>query len=118
VQWHIRGTHDFESRYLESLIGPWPQAKSRYEEVSPLERAHRIRAPFVLLQGLEDEICPPAQAELLLERLRGSDVRHDLITFEGEQHGFRKAETIIRCLRAELELYGEAFGFELAEADR
>lgn len=119
VEWRVRGTHDFESRYLDSLIGPWPAAKARYERVSPLEHADRIRAPFLLLQGLEDAICPPAQAELLLERLRGKDVRHIYHTFPGERHGFRRAETIVTCLLAELALYGEVFGLtDDQEADR
>ncbi|MET9232369.1 prolyl oligopeptidase family serine peptidase [Lentzea sp. NPDC003310] len=112
VEWRVRGTHDFESRYLDSLIGPWPQAKSRYEELSPLERADGIRAPFVLLQGTEDAICPPAQAELLLAKLRSRDVPHSYLTFEGEQHGFRKTDTIVSCLRAELALYASVLGFE------
>ncbi|HET9138973.1 prolyl oligopeptidase family serine peptidase [Actinophytocola sp.] len=109
VRWRIRGTHDFESRYLDSLIGPWPAARARYQHVSPLAHAHRIRTPFVLLQGLEDEICPPAQAQLLLSALRDRDVPHTYLAFAGEQHGFRKAETIIECLRAELALYTSVF---------
>lgn len=111
VAWRAHGTHDFESQYLDSLIGPWPQAKHRYENVSPLERAHHIRSPFLLMQGLEDAICPPAQAELLLDRLRDRDVPHAYFTFDGEQHGFRKSSTIITCLRAELALYAKVFGF-------
>ncbi|MGW5049847.1 prolyl oligopeptidase family serine peptidase [Actinokineospora sp. NPDC004072] len=111
VSWRVAGTHDFESRYLESLIGPWPEAKARYAEVSPLARADAIRAPFVLLQGLDDAVCPPEQAELLLGKLRGRGVPHAYLAFEGEQHGFRKVETITACLTAELALYARVFGF-------
>ncbi|GJF30448.1 acyl-peptide hydrolase [Kitasatospora sp. NE20-6] len=115
-QWRVSGTHDFESRYLESLIGPWPQARSRYEEVSPLRRAHRVRTPFVILQGTDDAVCPPEQSERYLDRLRGSGVPHAYLTFEGEQHGFRTARTVEQCLTAELSLYAHAFGFTTADA--
>ncbi|WP_432102046.1 prolyl oligopeptidase family serine peptidase [Streptomyces sp. bgisy091] len=110
-EWRDRGTHDFESRYLESLLGPWPQAAERYARVSPLRRADQVRAPFVIMQGLDDPITPPSQAERYLARL-GSAVPHAYLTFEGEQHGFRRAETVEACLHAELSLYGQVFGFE------
>jgi dipeptidyl aminopeptidase/acylaminoacyl peptidase len=109
--WSERGTHDFESRYLESLIGPWPAAKDRYAEVSPLRRANRVKAPFVLLQGLEDEICPPAQAEGFLRRLGDGGPPRAYLAFEGEQHGFRRAGTLVACLHAELSVYAQCFGF-------
>jgi dipeptidyl aminopeptidase/acylaminoacyl peptidase len=105
VEWRTRGTHDFESRYLDSLVGPWPAAADRYAELSPVAHAHRIRAPFVLLQGLDDTVCPPAQAEQLLARLAGGTVAHEYLTFPGEGHGFRGADTIVACLSAELALY-------------
>ncbi|PKW00391.1 Dipeptidyl aminopeptidase/acylaminoacyl peptidase [Streptomyces sp. 1222.5] len=111
VGWRTRGTHDFESRYLDGLIGPWPQAKGRYEERSPVAAAARIRAPFVLLQGLADTVCPPAQAERLLALLGDSGPRHRYLTFEGEGHGFRRARAVVDSLHAELELYGRALGF-------
>ncbi|MEV5957079.1 prolyl oligopeptidase family serine peptidase [Streptomyces sp. NPDC051987] len=111
-EWRDRGTHDFESRYLESLLGPWPQAAARYAEVSPLRRADRVRAPFVLLQGLADPVCPPRQAERFLERVRAGAVPHAYLTFEGERHGFRRAETVVACLDAELSAYGQMFGFD------
>lgn len=104
-------THDFESRYLHSLIGPWPQARDRYEEVSPLARADSIRSPFVLLQGLDDAVCPPEQAELLLDRMRERGVPHVYLTFDGEGHGFRRAGTVVDCLHAELSLYAQVLGF-------
>ncbi|MFH8757251.1 alpha/beta hydrolase family protein [Streptomyces atroolivaceus] len=102
-------THDFESRYLDTLIGPWPEAGDRYEKQSPLLDAARIRAPFVLLQGLDDTVCPPAQAERLLQRT--GTVPHRYLTFEGEGHGFRRSATVAESLRAELHLYGQALGF-------
>ncbi|MEU9119085.1 prolyl oligopeptidase family serine peptidase [Streptomyces sp. NPDC048506] len=111
VSWRSRGTHDFESRYLDGLVGPWPEAADRYDERSAVHRADLIRTPFVLLQGLDDTVCPPAQAEQLLERLKDSQVPFSYLTFDGEGHGFRRAETITACLRAELSLYGEALGF-------
>lgn len=111
-EWRDRGTHDFESRYLDSLIGPWPEAADRYAEVSPLRRADRVRAPFVVLQGLDDTVCPPRQTERFLARLRDGDVPHAYLAFADERHGFRKAETVTACLHAELSAYGQVFGFE------
>jgi dipeptidyl aminopeptidase/acylaminoacyl peptidase len=107
VEWRTRGTHDFESRYLDSLLGPWPEAADRYAELSPVNHAHRIRAPFVLMQGLDDTVCPPAQAERLLASLADGSVPHEYLTFTDEGHGFRMANTIVACLTAELALYRE-----------
>lgn len=112
--WRTGETHDFESRYLESLVGPWPQARQRYEERSPVNRADKLTVPFLLMQGLEDEICPPAQCERFLDRIAGRGVPHAYLTFDGEQHGFRKRETIVAALEAEVSLYGQVFGFEPA----
>ncbi|MFC4561604.1 S9 family peptidase [Nocardiopsis mangrovi] len=110
--WRTGETHDFESRYLESLVGPWPQVKERYEERSPVNHGDAVSVPFLLLQGLEDEICPPIQSERFLERIRGRGVPHAYLTFEGEQHGFRRESTIRTALQAELSLYARVFGFE------
>jgi dipeptidyl aminopeptidase/acylaminoacyl peptidase len=110
--WRTGETHDFESQYLESLVGPWPQTRERYEERSPVNRAEKLAVPFLLMQGMEDEICPPVQCERLLERLAGRGIPHAYVTFEGEQHGFRRQETIVAALEAELSLYGQVFGFE------
>lgn len=112
VQWRTAGTHDFESQYLDSLIGPWPAARERYVAHSPIGHAGAIRAPLLLMQGLEDAVCPPAQAELLLDRLRGRGVPHHYLTFAGEQHGFRREATIVTCLEAELALYAQVFGLD------
>lgn len=108
--WATDETHDFESRYLDSLIGPLDTVPARYQERSPLDHVERIAAPFLLLQGLDDVICPPAQAERFLARTAGRGIPHAYIAFEGEGHGFRRAETMIRALEAELSLYTQTFG--------
>ncbi|MEU6144933.1 prolyl oligopeptidase family serine peptidase [Streptomyces sp. NPDC047081] len=110
ASWGDGETHDFESQYLETLVGPLAEVPGRYAERSPTEHADRITAPFLLLQGLDDVICPPAQCERFLERMAGRRVPHAYIAFEGEGHGFRRAETMIRALESELSLYAQVFG--------
>ncbi|GAA5210442.1 S9 family peptidase [Streptomyces thinghirensis] len=107
--WGTGETHDFESRYLESLIGPYAEVPDRYAERSPAEHADRVTAPFLLLQGMDDVICPPVQCERFLARMAGRGVPHAYLTFEGEGHGFRRAETMVRALEAELSLYAQVF---------
>ncbi|MFM9372268.1 prolyl oligopeptidase family serine peptidase [Streptomyces sp. Da 82-17] len=104
-------THDFESRYLESLVGPLAEVPARYRDRSPVRHADRVTAPFLLLQGLDDVICPPAQCERFLEQMKGRGVPHAYLAFPGEGHGFRRADTMIRAVEAELSLYGQVFGF-------
>ncbi|MFD8022369.1 prolyl oligopeptidase family serine peptidase [Streptomyces lavendulae] len=111
-------THDLESRYVDGLAGPPRTLAVRCRERSPVARADRIAAPFVLLQGLDDPVCPPAQAERLLAALRGRGVPHAYVAFEGEGHGFRRAETMVRALEAELSLYAQVFGFERDDVPR
>ena len=82
----------------------------RYAERSPLEHADRVTAPLLLLHGLDDVICPPAQRERSLERMAGRRVPHAYLAFEGEGHGFRRAETMIRVLESELSLYAQVVG--------
>ncbi|MQM27615.1 prolyl oligopeptidase family serine peptidase [Glycomyces albidus] len=113
--WRGDDTHDFESQYVYSLVGE--PLEERSAERSPVHHADRIEVPFILLQGLEDEICPPAQADLLLERIKGRGVPHAYRTYEGEQHGFRRAETIADAVLAEHALYAEVFGFPGPEFD-
>ncbi|MFK4104648.1 LpqB family beta-propeller domain-containing protein [Streptomyces sp. NPDC019531] len=108
--WGTGETHDFESQYLESLVGPLAEVPGRYAERSPVEHADRVTVPFLLLQGLDDVICPPAQCERFLARIAGRRVPHAYIAFEGEGHGFRRAETMIRVLESELSLYAQVFG--------
>ncbi|MCX5403530.1 prolyl oligopeptidase family serine peptidase [Streptomyces sp. NBC_00335] len=111
-------THDLESRYVDGLAGPPQTLALLSRERSPVARADRITAPFVLLQGLDDPVCPPAQAERLLAAMRGRSVPHAYVTFEGEGHGFRRADTMVRALEAELSLYAQVFGFERADIPR
>ncbi|MGY5125653.1 prolyl oligopeptidase family serine peptidase [Streptomyces nigrescens] len=108
--WATGETHDFESQYLESLVGPLAEVPDRYRERSPLHRADRITAPFLLLQGLDDVICPPAQCERFLAEVAGRGRAHAYLSFPGEGHGFRRAETIVRAVEAELSLYAQTFG--------
>ncbi|MFF6978137.1 LpqB family beta-propeller domain-containing protein [Streptomyces sp. NPDC008343] len=108
--WGAGETHDLESHYLESLIGPLAEVPGRYAERSPAAHADRLTVPFLLLQGLDDVICPPTQCERFLARMEGRRVPHAYIAFEGEGHGFRRAETMIRVLESELSLYAQVFG--------
>nr|WP_234537731.1 prolyl oligopeptidase family serine peptidase [Streptomyces shenzhenensis] len=113
TSWGTGETHDFESQYLESLIGPLAEVPERYVERSPSRQADRLTAPFLLLQGLDDVICPPAQCERFLAGLDGRPVPHAYLTFEGEGHGFRRADTLVRALEAELALYAQVFGLDV-----
>lgn len=106
-----RDTHKFESRYLDRLIGPYPEAAERYRERSPIHFVDRLSCPVILFQGLEDEVVPRSQAEAMVEALRRKGIPYAYLAFEGEQHGFRRAETIRRCAEAELSFYGRIFGF-------
>ncbi|MGW3209886.1 prolyl oligopeptidase family serine peptidase [Streptomyces sp. NPDC001135] len=116
--WGPGETHDFESHYLESLIGPPAEAPARYAERSPTAHADRLTVPFLLLQGLDDVICPPAQCERLLARIAGRGVPHAYVTFAGEGHGFRRADTMIRALEAEISLYAQVFGLDVPGVPR
>jgi len=107
-------THKFESRYLDWLVGPYPEARERYEERSPINHADGITCPIILFQGLDDQVVPPRQAEVMAEALRSRGVPVAHIEYEGEGHGFRKAENQIRTLEAELSFYGQVLGFEPA----
>ncbi|WP_418959982.1 prolyl oligopeptidase family serine peptidase [Streptomyces tritici] len=116
--WASGGTHDFESRYLDSLIGPYDEVPARYRERSPGSAVERIRAPFVLLQGLDDVICPPGQSERFLARIACRGVPHAYLAFPGEGHGFRREDTMVRALEAELSLYAQVFGVERPDVPR
>lgn len=111
-----RDTHKFESRYLDSLIGPYPEEQGRYRERSPIHFTDRLSCPLILFQGLEDEVVPPNQAEMMVEALRVKGLPVAYVPFEGEQHGFRRSENIRRSLEAELYFYGQVFGFVPADA--
>ncbi|TET97190.1 MAG: S9 family peptidase [Anaerolineales bacterium] len=106
-------THKFEERYLDSLIGPYPEKEDLYRERSPIYHTDRLSSPVILLQGLEDEVVHPEQSEILAKALHEKGLPYAYLTFEGEQHGFRRAETIQKSLEAELYFYSRILGFEL-----
>ena len=112
-----RDTHKFESRYLDGLVGPYPQARDVYTERSPLTHVGTFSTPLIVLQGDEDAIVPPNQSEMIVRALRERGVPVAYLLFPGEQHGFRKAENIRRALDAELAFYARIFGFELPAAE-
>jgi dipeptidyl aminopeptidase/acylaminoacyl peptidase len=111
-----RDTHKFESRYLDSLIGPYPAAKDIYRQRSPIHFTDRLSSALILFQGLEDKVVPPNQSEMMAAAVRKKGLPVAYVAFAGEQHGFRKAENIIRSLEAELFFYGAVFGFAPADA--
>jgi len=110
-----RDTHKFESRYLDSLVGPLPAEADRYLARSPIHHVEGFNCPLLVLQGLEDQIVPPAQSEMIVDAVRAKGLPVAYLAFEGEQHGFRQATTIRRALEAELYFYSRVFDFELAE---
>jgi dipeptidyl aminopeptidase/acylaminoacyl peptidase len=111
-----KDTHKFESRYSNSLIGPYPERRDLYLARSPINFAENLSCPVIFFQGLEDKVVPPNQAEMMVAALRKKGVPVAYVAFEGEQHGFRRAENIKRALDGELYFYSRVFGFELAEA--
>ncbi|MCB0186534.1 MAG: S9 family peptidase, partial [Caldilineaceae bacterium] len=111
----VNDTHKFESRYLDYLIGPYPAEKALYAERSPVNRADQLATPVILLQGDEDKIVPPSQAEIMVEALAKKDVPYAYLLFPGEQHGFRQAKHITRAYEAELYFYGAIFDFAPAD---
>jgi dipeptidyl aminopeptidase/acylaminoacyl peptidase len=110
----VRDTHKFESRYLDGLVGPYPERRDIYLERSPIHFIQQLSQPLILLQGLEDKIVPPNQAEMMFEAVRAKGLPVAYLAFEGEQHGFRRAENIKRAMEAELYFYSKIFGFEAA----
>jgi dipeptidyl aminopeptidase/acylaminoacyl peptidase len=111
-----RETHKFESRYLDTLIGPYPAMRERYVDRSPLNRLEVLSSPLILFQGADDLIVPRSQAELTARAAREKGLPVALLVFPGEQHGFRHAETIVKCLEAELAFYAAVLGLTLPEA--
>jgi dipeptidyl aminopeptidase/acylaminoacyl peptidase len=106
-------THKFESRYLDRMVGPYPERQDLYRERSPIHFTEHLECPVIFFQGLEDKVVPPNQAEMMVEALRAKGVAVAYLPFEGEQHGFRRAENIKRSLDTELYFYSRVFGFEL-----
>jgi dipeptidyl aminopeptidase/acylaminoacyl peptidase len=108
-------THKFESRYLDSMIGPYPEAADVYEERSPLHNVDGFSCPVILLQGLDDKVVPPAQAEEIVAALDARGIPHAYVAFEGEGHGFRQADNIERAREVELYFYSRVFRFDPAD---
>jgi dipeptidyl aminopeptidase/acylaminoacyl peptidase len=104
-------THDFESRYLDGLIGPLPECDALYAERAPVGHVNDATCPVLLLQGLDDPVVPPAQSESIAADLAAHGIPYAYIAFAGEAHGFRKAENIVASLEAELSFYGQIMGF-------
>jgi dipeptidyl aminopeptidase/acylaminoacyl peptidase len=107
-------THKFEMMYEHTLVGPWPEQEEKYRQRSPINSVERLRTPTLVLQGADDEVVPPSQAETIVKALEANGVPFAYLLFEGEGHGFRKAETIVRSISAELSFYGQILGFEPA----
>jgi len=97
------------------LIGAYPEMKAVYLERSPIHHTGELSCPIILFQGLEDKVVPPNQAEMMVKAVRSKGLPVAYVAFEGEQHGFRKAENVKRTLEAELYFYSKIFGFELTE---
>lgn len=108
-------THKFESRYMDNLVGPYPAQAQRYRERSPNNYADRITCPVLVMQGADDKVVPPSQAEGIVAALRANGLPHAYVLFEGEGHGFRQSVNQRRALEAELSFYAQVFGFELAD---
>jgi dipeptidyl aminopeptidase/acylaminoacyl peptidase len=111
----VAETHKFESRYLDRLIGPYPAARDLYRARSPIFHAEGFSCPVLVLQGLDDHVVPPAEAERIVAALAAKGIPHVYLPFEGEDHGFRQAPNIIRAAQAELAFYGGVFGFTAAD---
>jgi dipeptidyl aminopeptidase/acylaminoacyl peptidase len=110
-----RDTHKLESHYFERLLGPLPEALAVYRARSPIYQVDRIRTPLLLLQGLEDKVVPPSQTERMAAALDARGITHACLTFPGESHGFRRAESIERALLAELQFYAHVFALRRSE---
>jgi dipeptidyl aminopeptidase/acylaminoacyl peptidase len=111
----VRDTHKFESRYMYRLVGTYPQQLERYRQLSPIYHTDRLSSPVIFFQGLDDKIVLPNQAEIMVETLRKKGLPVAYLAYEGEGHGFRRAENIKRTLEAELYFYSRVFGFDLAD---
>jgi dipeptidyl aminopeptidase/acylaminoacyl peptidase len=111
-----RETHKFESRYLDRLVAPYPEGREVYLERSPIYAVDRLSCPLILFQGLEDKVVPPNQAQMMYDAVNEKGLPVALVMFEGEQHGFRRAENIRRALDGELYFLSRVFGFEVPEA--
>ena len=111
----VQDTHKFESRYLDGLVGPYPEAREIYLDRSPITHAHRITAPILLLQGTEDRVVPPAQTEAMAAAVRAKGLPVAVIMYAGEGHGFRRADTIVSATQAQVYFLGRVLGFTPAD---
>ena len=107
-----KDTHKFESRYLDRLVGKWPEDEEIYKQRSPIHHIEQLSTPMVILQGSEDPIVPPNQAHLMAKKLKENDIPHALIEFSDEGHGFRKAPNITKAIESELAFFAQIFNFE------
>lgn len=114
----VADTHDFESHYVDGLIGPLPEARGLYERRAPVNNVDKLSCPVLLLQGLDDPIVPAPQAEMFRDAMVSKGVTHAYLAYEGESHGFRRTETLINAREAELSFYGQAMGFEPPDVPR
>ncbi len=110
-----KDTHKFESRYLDKLVGPYPARQDLYRQRSALNYVDQVSCPMILFQGLEDKVVPPDQSSKFYEAVKSKGLPTAYVAFEGEQHGFRKAENLKRSIEAELYFYSRLFGFEPAD---
>lgn len=115
IEMLAKETHKFEAHYMDSLVGPYPEQKRLYHERSPIYFTDRLSCPIILLQGLEDLVVPPSQAEAMAAALDEKGLPYAYITFAGEGHGFSRFETIVKAMQAELYFYSQILNFELAE---
>ena len=115
----VSDTHDFESRYMESLVGPYPEAAELYAQRAPINHVNDISCPVLLLQGDEDKVVPPAQSQVVADALAANGIPYAYVLYSGEQHGFRRMENIINALETSLSFYAKVFGFttELPELE-
>lgn len=111
-----RETHKFESRYMDKLVGPWPEAAEVYHARSPIMHAEQLTRPVIFFQGLDDKIVLPNQADLMVQSLKDRGIPVAYLTFEGEGHGFVQAENVIRAQEAELYFYAQILGIDLSDA--
>ncbi|MEE8601189.1 alpha/beta hydrolase family protein [Euzebya tangerina] len=108
-------THKFESRYLDSMVGSWPQEEQVYIDRSPITHVDTLRTPMIVLQGDEDRVVPPSQSEVMVDAMAERGIAHAYLLFEGEQHGFRQPQNVARSLEARLAFYGRILGFDPAD---
>ena len=106
-------THKFEAHYLDQLIGPYPEMRETYQQRSPLNYVDQLNCPVIFFQGLEDKVVPSDQAEMMFTALKQKGIATSYLSFTSESHGFRKADTIIACLKAELEFYARVLNLPM-----